>query len=335
MGKKGLLVFLGALTLLIMSLAGCGQEQEEKADYYIYYLNKERTQNVPVAYEPQSDSDEEIVGDMIARLSENPGSVDYQKPLVGNLRILNWTLENRQLQLYFGSEYYQMDSVTEVLCRAAVVRTLIQVSSVDSISFYVGDAPLMDENGRPVGVMTAESFIENPGEQINSIQTATITLYFANAEGTGLIQEVQEQHYNSNISLEKLVMEQLLKGPISGNGQSAIPAGTKLISVSVLDGVCFVNLDEGFLNQNYEIDEGVVIYSIVNSLVELSNVNKVQISVNGDTSITYREKFSLAAVYERNLDYMAPAEEPSQEPGAETGENGTGEETQNGEGQGE
>ncbi len=325
MRTKRMLVILSVLTLLVSCFAGCGQEQEAQSGYYIYYLNKECTQNVPVAYEPQSDSDEEIVRDMIIRLSENPDSVDYQRPFRGNTQIINWTLENRQLQLYFGSEYYQMDSVTEVLSRAAVVRTLIQVSSVDSISFYVGDAPLMDGNGTPVGVMTAESFIENPGEQINSIQTATITLYFANAEGTGLVQEVQEQHYNSNISLEKLVMEQLIKGPISGNGQSAIPAGTKLINVSVLDGVCFVNLDEGFLNQNYEIDEGVVIYSIVNSLAELSNVNRVQISVNGDTSITYREKFSLAAVYERNLDYLAPVEE---EPPTETGENGTTEEIQ-------
>ena len=65
-----------------------------------------------------------------------------------------------------------------------------------------------------------------------------------------------------------------------------------------------MNLDEGFLNQNYEIEEGVVIYSIVNSLAELPNVNKVQISVNGDTKLTYREEFSLGTVYERNLDYL-------------------------------
>lgn len=320
MKTKRVFVLLCVLTLLMAGCSGLGQGQEEQTDYYIYYLNKEKTKNVKEAYEPQSDSDETMIGDMIAMLCENPDNVDWVRPL-GNVKILSWTLENRQLQLNFGSEYSQMDSVTEVLCRAAVVRTLIQVSSVDSISFYVGDAPLMDGNGTPVGLMTAESFIENPGEQINSIQTATITLYFANGEGNGLVQEVQERHYNSNISLEKLVMEQLLKGPISENGKSAIPAGTKLVSVSVLDGVCFVNLDEGFLNQDFEIDEGVVIYSIVNSLVELANVNRVQISVNGDTSITYREKFSLATVYERNLDYLTAPKD------AET-ENPEGEETE-------
>ena len=197
-----------------------------------------------------------------------------------------------------------MDHVSEVLCRAAIVRTLTQVKGVECISFYVEDSPLMDESGSLIGLMTAESFIENPGEQINTIQTASITLYFSNKKGTGLVPEVQEVHYSSNISMEKLVMEQLLKGPKGDGARSAIPDGTKLVNVSVLDGVGFVNLNEGFLNQNYEIAEPVVIYSIVNSLAELPNVTKVQISVNGDNTIKYREKMDLSTMYERNLDYM-------------------------------
>jgi germination protein M len=157
--------------------------------------------------------------------------------------------------------------------------------------------------------MTNDSFIENPGEQINSIQTSVITLYFANQEGNGLVRESQEVHYSSNISMEKLVMEHLLEGPESEEAQSAIPDGTKLVNVSVLDGVCYVSLDEGFLNQNYNIEEPVVIYSIVNSLSEISTINQVQISVNGDTSGTYRDSFALDELYERNLDYVTETEE--------------------------
>ena len=55
-----------------------------------------------------------------------------------------------------------------------------------------------------------------------------------------------------------------------------------------------------------------MIYSIVNSLAELPNVNKVQLSVNGDTSITHRESFSLGTVYERNLDYVNASESSGQ-----------------------
>lgn len=301
-------ILVGMLLLLLAAGMGCTRRGNTKDGYVIYYVNKEGTKTVSVPYEPdtpvESMSPQEMIEDMLGKLGENPESLEYKRPLAGEIQLMSYKLEGGQLQLTFSSDYSQMDNVTEVLCRASYVRTLMQVKGVEYISFYVGDTPLLDAKGNSVGVMTAESFIENPGEQINSIQTAKITLYFANGNGDGLVPEIQECHYNSNISMEKLVMERLLAGPLGNEGKATIPAGTKLVSVSVLDGVCFVNLDNGFLNQNYDIEEGVVIYSIVNSLAELPNVNKVQLSVNGDTSLTYRESFSFGTVYERNLDYV-------------------------------
>lgn len=298
-----LLIFL-LPALFLAQAAGCGKEQEDSFDYHIYYVNKDLTKTVAIGYEPSAENDRELIQEMLGKMIWDVPDPEVRTAIPSGVLLKSWKLEKAQLYLYFNSAYGEMDNVTEVLCRAAVVRTLTQVKGVECISFYVGDAPLVDANGTLIGLMTADSFIENPGEQINTIQTASITLYFANKEGNGLVQEVQEVHYSSNISLEKLVMEQLLKGPNGKEGRPAIPEGTKLVGVSVLDGVCFVNLNDGFLNQNYEISEPVVIYSIVNSLAELPNINKVQIFVNGDNSMSYREKFKLGDVYERNLDYM-------------------------------
>lgn len=296
--------FLISLITAAAFLAGCGEHQEEISEYNIYYVNTDKTKTVAVGYEPQAEDAKDLIAEYLEELFEDPDNPDYRRAIPERVRLDSWKLEDGQLYLYFNSAYLEMDNIEEVLCRAALVRTLIQTEGVDCISFYVGDAPLLDEGGKLVGLMTEESFIENPGEQINTIQTANITLYFSNLEGTALLQEVQEVHYSSNISLEKLVMEQLLKGPQGDKGRAAVPYGTKLVNVSVLDGVCFVNLDEGFLNQNYEIAEPIVIYAIVNSLTELTSVNKVQISVNGDSSRIYREKLDLDTMYERNLDYM-------------------------------
>ena len=57
-----------------------------------------------------------------------------------------------------------------------------------------------------------------------------------------------------------------------------------------MDGACLVNLDEGFLNQNFEIKEDVIIYSIVDSLTELDTINTVQIAVNGKTCLLYTSR---------------------------------------------
>ncbi|MCI9447730.1 MAG: GerMN domain-containing protein [Lachnospiraceae bacterium] len=316
---KQILLLTGMVFFAAM-LAGCEGNQEERSGYQIYYVNAEKTKTVSKGYDTQTEDTNDIIQEFIEELLEETGDPEYRRPIPEPVRLDTWKFEEGQLSLYFNSAYLEMDNIEEVLCRAAVARTLLQPKGVDCISFYVGDAPLVDNEGKPVGLMTEESFIENPGEQINTIQTANITLYFSNVEGDALVQEVQEIHYSSNISLEKLVMEQLLKGPKGEEGRSAIPDGTKLVNVSVLDGVCFVNLDEGFLNQNYEITEPVVIYSVVNSLTELTSVNKVQISVNGDSSRIYREKMDLSAMFERNLDYMdesAHSQERQMEEGEE------------------
>lgn len=77
---------------------------------------------------------------------------------------------------------------------------------------------------------------------------------------------------------------------------------TKVINVNIRDGICYVNLDGGFINQIYNVTPEVTIYAMVNSLVELSNVNKVQISIDGETNVNYRESISLSTLFERNLE---------------------------------
>lgn len=301
--KRGLL-----LSLVFCLLAGCNDrgDAEENFDYQIYYLNKDITkiEGLPCELESGEDDTKGMIDEFIGKMQEDSGDVDFKKVIPQDVRVDSYILEGTLLTLYFNETYRTMNRVQETLSRAAIVRTLTQVEGVECLSFYVGEDPLTDGDGNLVGVMTNESFIENPGEQINSIQTSTIVLYFANKKGNGLVQETQEVHHSSNISLEKLVMEHLLEGPKSKNAQSAIPEGTKLVGVSVLDGVCYVNLDDAFRNQNYSIEEPVVIYSIVDSLSEISTINKVQISVNGNTKGVYRDSFALDELYERNLDYV-------------------------------
>ena len=48
----------------------------------------------------------------------------------------------------------------------------------------------------------------------------------------------------------------------------------------------------------------VTVYSIVNSLIELQSVNKVQISVDGNPNVIFRDTIDLAVLFERNLDIM-------------------------------
>ena len=79
---------------------------------------------------------------------------------------------------------------------------------------------------------------------------------------------------------------------------------TKIINILTKDGICYVNLDSSFLTVVNNVSTEVAVYSIVNSLVELDNINKVQILVNGEVPSTFSN-----STFERNLDYVTTLEQ--------------------------
>ena len=301
------MVFFLLFVLSVTLFAGC-EQKEEMDGYYIEYLNKDKNGIVKLSYETDTEDTLTLVEEFLVMLQSDPKQVSCCKSIPSNVEVIDYSLDGTMLTLWFDKNYYEMSNVEELLCRVAIVRTMTQIPEINCVTFYVNGEPLMDAQGNVYGIMYPESFVENPGEQINSIQIANLTLYFSNASGDGLIKETREVHYSSNISMEKLIMEQLLKGPDTAGLKSAIPAGTKLVSVSVVDGICYVNLDATFKNQDYSVMEPIVIYSIVNSLSEMTSISKVQISVNGDTSGAYRDSFLLSEMYVRNLDYVTTLE---------------------------
>ena len=154
--------------------------------------------------------------------------------------------------------------------------------------------------------MTADMFIDNAGEEISTYDKITVRLYFANEAGDGLIAVDRSKAYNTNISLDKFVVDELIKGPESTTEgvQPTINPDTKLISTFVKDNICYVNLDSTFLKQVNEVQAEVAIYSIVNSLCELSGIDRVQIFVDGKAEVLFRELIPLTTIFSRELKYI-------------------------------
>ena len=70
------------------------------------------------------------------------------------------------------------------------------------------------------------------------------------------------------------------------------------------DRVCYVDLDEKFMTEPYGVTPEVAIYSLINSLAEMTEVSKVQISVNGDSSRRFMDQIPLSGQFERNLELL-------------------------------
>ncbi len=300
---KRLLCVTLVLFLLACLLCSCKQDVPEGTPVAISYLNREKTSVVSETGYITATETDAVIAELIEKLSTQPSRYDIVPPLA-NLTLLSTSFSDGILVLNFDTSYKSMSSTEEVLTRAAIVRTLDGLEEVTGVSITVAGEALMDVIGNPVGVMTADQFVDNPGTDISSYEQARLHLYFANSDGTALVDTYRTIAYSTNISMDRLVMEQIIAGPNIDEVIPTIPGDTRIISIAVNDGVCYVNLDEHFLTAMGNVSAEVSIYSIVNSLVELTNVNKVSISVNGASDIMYRESISLASVFERNLELV-------------------------------
>lgn len=298
-------VFRFLILITVLVFAGCGSDEEKPENSYpIYYLSNSETKVEMHDQVIDADTLDEQVDQMLECLSTTPEKLEYKAPLT-MFNMLDKKIEEGKITLDVSSEYTLMPATTEVLVRAALVKTLTQLDGIKYVVITVEGEQLYDNTGNPIGLMSAEQFIKNDGNEINTYELTKVKLFFANDGGDKLIAAYREKHYSTNTPLERFVVEEIIAGP-SGQVDGLYPTvnpDTKIISVTTKDGICYVNLDSNFLTVVNGVSTEVAIYSIVNSLVELSNVNKVQILVNGEVPSTFQ-----SSTYERNLDFVTTLE---------------------------
>lgn len=285
-------------------MIGCSDKDKGIA-MNIYYMNPDGNALVQEKYYRQAEAGEEAVQEVLEILKKPTDIKDFQSTIPASVKIEKFRLKEKKLELTLNVEYSKLAKSSEVLLRAAVVQTLVQLPDVDYVSFYVGDETLKDLSGNAIGLMCAEDFVQNTGSSLKSYQETDLKLFFADKDGTKLVAEKRtEIHYNINTSIEKLVVEQLMKGTSSEKRSATIPSTVKLLGVSVKDGICYVNFDSAFLTDGYNQKPEVAIYSIVNSIITNGNATKVQILVDGSSDVTFKGTIDLSDPLEWKADLI-------------------------------
>lgn len=265
MGRKMWLrlLFLTA----IMALAGCSKKEEEpqtpeKGTYKVYYLNSSMTRLAPEKYQTDTWEQEALIQELMDQFLNVPNDVDSQVALSDKVGYLGYRQEERVLFLYFDAGYsnrINMNTTREILCRAALTKTMTQIEGIDYVSIYVADQPLLDSYGNPVGVMADTDFIEGISD-INSYEKSQLQLFFADETGERLVEESREVVHSINTSLERLIVEELIKGPQAEGHYPTLPGDTKMLNVSLNENICYINFDSAFLNNTLEVKEYIPIY---------------------------------------------------------------------------
>lgn len=297
MKKRKITALVMALVLGAVAFSGCGKKETE-SKYKIYYINEEQGEVLAESFVPSEETTQTMLEEMTEKL--NKKNAEGHTLLPENIEIQSCVDDDGMIRVDFNQEYHDLNPVDEVLLRASIVKDYVQIPNIYLVTITAEGTPIVDSQGQEIGAMSLDSFLENTGKEIMAYQYKELNLYFTNEEGNQLVSEARQVYYNGNTPIEKVIVEQLLRGPGESGHYATLPSDTRIVGVSVADGIAYVNLGKQFVDEALPVDAQIPIYSIVNSLIDAGNVSQVQISINGDTSLLFKDKVDMNQLFQVN-----------------------------------
>lgn len=297
MKKRKVTALVMALVLGSVAFSGCGKKETE-SKYKIYYVNEEQGEVLAESFVPSEETTQTMLEEMTEKLNKKNAEGHTLPP--ENIEIQSCVDDDGMIRVDFNQEYHDLNPVDEVLLRASIVKDYVQIPNIYLVTITAEGTPIVDSQGQEIGAMSLDSFLENTGKEIMAYQYKELNLYFTNEEGNQLVPEARQVYYNGNTPIEKVIVEQLLRGPGESGHYATLPSDTRIVGVSVADGIAYVNLGKQFVDEALPVDAQIPIYSIVNSLIDAGNVSQVQISINGDTSLLFKDKVDMNQLFQVN-----------------------------------
>lgn len=303
--KKRIWIFLLIMSAAVLAACGNHAVEEERYDSFVYVLNEDETGLIKEDYEIPDGQPQEQAEQMLEKLQEESGDLDRVSPIPETVEVLGCTLWGNILDVDFSGSYLDIGRIREKLVRAAIVQSLVQIEGINAVRFTIEGEPFADSSGAETGLMNEDDFVGNTSSSPSSYQSDTLTLYFANTDGDKLVGQKTTVRYSSNVSKDKLIVEKLMQGPAGSSAGPTINPNANLLSVTTKDKICYVNFDSTFLTGAYDILPELTVYSIVNSLVEGTEAEQVQITINGESNAEYMDAVDLSQPLSENRDLLA------------------------------
>ncbi len=308
-------LFWLVLAVAVVLLGGCGgRKQKEENSYTVYYINPTGTRLLEQSYSPDAQTFEEMMDELWEQLVKPPAG--YQSVVPEDVAFNGYERGIDALRIDFSKEYYGLSNTQEVLLRAAVVKTFSQVPGVTKVMITVEKEQLQDLEGELVPAMDANSFIDTKEGGINSYQYATLELYFSNAEGDKLAREMRNLHYSSNMVLERVVVEQLIKGPEEKELYPIFAGDVRIQNLYIQNGICTITFNAAANQQPTENPPNpeTALYAIVDSIcATCDDIAGVRFEVEGNEDGKFWGDVDLGQVFVMNRDFIETREMQTEE----------------------
>lgn len=281
------LSLLLVLLAVMFAFVGCaGEKNTEEGNTKLYYLNSSKTALVVERIDMTSTETNDAIAEMVTLLDRAPSDPTLKRPKGDVFMVQDWGLSDGILTLDLSSGYSSIDKIVEILVRAAIVKDFCQIEGVEAVNFYVGGRPLLNGHGEAVKNMKAEDFIDILNRNGSETKVISPTVFFA----TGNENEIAAVQVRIVAPIDKhiedIILEQLISGPneaLVAEGFSAtMPQDSKVNKIIIKNNICYIDMDYGFLRDTESISMETRVYSLVNSIISLPEINRVKLTVDGE-----------------------------------------------------
>ncbi len=276
------------LLLFLLTLTGClyietaSDETQKMGLWFAVAQDGDWAQEAVVAQEARDWETDPDALTLLEALLAGPEQEGLYAPFPESLSILSLTVENGLAQVDLSEQYGGLAGFDLTLADYCITLTLCQLEEIDTVCILVEGETLSYRSRQEM--QSSDILLTLSGEEDDSFIAA---LYFPNQDG-GFQVEYRLIQPEGGVPAES-VMVQLLAGPKTAEDCLSLPEGTSLLSISVEDGLCLVDLSEEFVSAAPGGEEAAsaTLYAVVNTLCALDGIDQVRILVEGEALEQY------------------------------------------------
>lgn len=271
--------------VLILAIYGATQGKpahSTKQNYALYFASSNLSDNSALDTETRVfSSDEDISNQLIQALLDGPTRSDLTSVFPKGTTLLSQSQEKGILTLNFSKEYSDLTGAKLTLANGAVVLTMTQLKTVDSVRLLSAGEPVLP--GTTVQALSADDF-DLSGMSADPILLKTV-LYFPSKDGKRVIEETRALQTSASQGAGEIqaVLNALCAGPEHKNAVSYLPSSAEDVTIRLKKNTCLLTLPDQWLRALLD-EEGtatLAAWALSASLTELDNVEQVSYWDNG------------------------------------------------------
>ena len=282
---KKVLLILMALILTVGIFSSCGKNSGTQVKVYYKASSTNdlvyEARNLDLGKKTDAES---VAKNALKELIKGPKEEGKVPVISKKTKVYSLSVSERVATVNFSEHYLEKADGASVLLRHAIVYTLCGIEGIEGVVIQVEGENLVNKStGKEFGVLGMGDIANGTEDKV------TVKLYFPDKKADGLFVEYRSIDAQNALSLEQIVINELIKGPQSSNLAPSVPQETKLIKLERKDNVCFVNLSGEFVSKTNSGSSAttMALYSVVNSICALRGVDSVQILINGETGVEF------------------------------------------------